>query len=218
MITSEVEECSTTIEITIHTDDLGVGETDVCWTELTGEYCDSDSGTVDEVWVRVRWRDGAWTDWYSLLNREERVLADSSLDEGFDFSRGSNMTAFLPLVRHVGGLPDAVEYYVGGEDSWRPHSIAVRVPEGLEAGGGGLFFATRGFLCWVGEGGQAVSQVTLGCPYVGQSAVATLHETFANVTQSDVSQSDVSVGLFRAHGSPHSARALRHEDVMHVWG
>jgi hypothetical protein len=135
---------------------------------------------------------------------------------GFNFTLGAHVTAYLPGVLYVGGKPSVVEYYVSNNDAWRPDSISIRLPSTMILAGGGEWYATGGNLCWVDGDGQAFSQASLGCPYIGQSATATVRAAIpvgSNSTDTNMT-SAVSVGLFRAAGKPDAADALRHEDVI----
>jgi hypothetical protein len=152
----------------------------------------------------------------------QETLLDAYLGEqpkpGFNFTLGSFVTAYLPGVLRVGGTPTVVEYYVSTNDAWRPESISVRLPSTMVLAGSGAWYATGGNLCWVDADGQAYSQTSLGCPYVGQSATATLRTSVGLDSNSTDAERDmtsvVGVGLFRAAGTPDAADALRHEDVI----
>ena len=62
-ITSPSEQCSTSLEVRVQT---ASGEHSTCWTASTTDYCDSDSGTYGDIWLRLQWNDSVWTEWYAL--------------------------------------------------------------------------------------------------------------------------------------------------------
>ena len=152
-----------------------------------------------------------WSSWYALYHDaiyDYEVPVEPG--RGFDFAAGKSTVAlFTGIPGGVLGAPIAIEYYVSGSDAWRPASIGVRFPTGVPRYNiSNSSFTTRSELCWVDSDGQQYNQSALGCPFVGQSAKATLMEPqFA-----PKSSGAVAVGLYSAPRTPDSVYALLAED------
>lgn len=152
-----------------------------CWSTQSAEYCDVNAGTDDDVWLRLQWAEGTYTEWYaiySVSSLEFHGIRD--LSAGFSFAAGAGVVSLMTRLQHVGGAPLRVEYYIDGDDSFRPASIAARFPVGIPGlGVSNVSYATAGELCWVDGDGAGVEQDLLGCAEVGKSATATLFENNA---------------------------------------
>ena len=152
-----------------------------------------------------------WSTWYALYHDavyDYEVPVEPG--RGFDFAAGKSTVAlFTGIPGDVLGAPIAIEYYVSGSDAWRPASIGVRFPTGVPRYNiSNASFVTRGELCWVDADGQLYNQSALGCPFVGQSAKATLLDPQFAPKSSGV----VAVGLYSAPRTPDSEYALLAED------
>jgi hypothetical protein len=155
--------------------------------------------------------DEVWSSWYALYHDaiyDYEVPVEPG--RGFDFAAGKSTVAlFTGIPGGVLGAPIAIEYYVSGSDAWRPASIGVRFPTGVPRYNiSNSSFITRSELCWVDSDGQQYNQSALGCPFVGQSAKATLLEP----QFSPKSSGAVAVGLYSAPRTPDSVYALLAED------
>jgi hypothetical protein len=154
------------------------------WENCTGAVLDGDFVTSPLAELIIfcpptSKADGAakvWTDWYAMYQgtyHDHETGAEPGME--FDFAIGKeNVATFTGIPRF--GIPVRIEYYVSGPDSFRPSKLQLRFPNGMLSSGisNTSSYVTRGDLCWVDSDGQQFEQAALGCPFVGQSASATL--------------------------------------------
>ena len=185
VLTEQQHTCYGYVELLIRTWEVAAA-TDSCWQE---EYSKEQAGTEDDVWVRVKWGDGSSTRWFSLYSGSRRSpYVEDFVSVGFNFTLGSESLAILSSLEQMGGEPAVLEYFLQGNDAWRPSSFLLRINNYIATG----IYATQGTLRWV-DGNFASSSFSANYSYstcytIQPSALASLVKVSnaSNTTQDAV--------------------------------